>query len=261
MNSELINRVQDTLKEPKKRLKDLFDLCKELCNHSVNVNCSSCITEGVMLLSNWVKKNNIQLEHQTYFKQAVNGEYELKPLILFVQVYDCGDPERQKELDACLRINKESGYFNEVVEIKDRLTYFELFQLTQSYKHSINVIANSDIYFDETILLAKFMNEGSCYALSRWDYMGDKLAVLFNRKDSQDVWIFNGAVKPVRNCDFTLGLPGVDNRIAYELKAAGYTVLNPSKTIHSIHLHLSNMRTYTTKERIPEPYHFIIPHH
>jgi hypothetical protein len=45
------------------------------------------------------------------------------------------------------------------------------------------------------------------------------------------------------------------------LKQAGYNVLNPSKTIHSIHLHLSNHRTYKSIDRISEPYHFIFPHH
>lgn len=258
MNGELITRVQETLKEPKKRLKDLFDLCKELCNHSVNVNCSSCITEGVMLLSNWVKNNNIELEHQTYFRQAVNGEYELKPLHLIVQVYDCGNEERQKELDACLRENKTRGHFAEITEVKDRLTYQELFKLFK--KDSINVIANSDIYFDETILYARFMNENNCYALSRWDYMGDNMAVLFNRKDSQDAWIFNGLAN-VKGGEFCLGKKGCDNRIAFDIKQSGYNVLNPSKTIHAIHIHLSNLRTYNQQsETIPEPYHFIHPH-
>jgi len=258
MNSELINRVQETLKEPKKRLKDLFDLCKELCNHSVNVNCSSCITEGVMLLSNWVKKNNIQLENQTYFKQAVNGEYELKPLHLIVQVYDCGDVERQKELDACLRENKKRRHFVDITEVTDRLTYAQLFKLCKP--DSINVIANSDIYFDETILYARFMNESNCYALSRWDLNEDNLAVLFNRKDSQDAWIFNG-IPNVRGGEFQLGQRGCDNRIAFDIKQSGYNVLNPSKTIHAIHIHLTGLRTYTAQTpAIPEPYHFIHPH-
>jgi len=260
MNSELINKVQETLREPKKKLKDLFDLCKELCNHSVNVNCSSCITEGVMLLSNWVKKNNINLEYQSYFKQAVNGEYELKPLHLIVQVYDCGDVERQKELDACLFENKNRKHFADITEVPERLTYAQLFKLCK--KDSINVISNSDIYFDETILYARFMHEQSCYALSRWDYQGDNIAVLFDRKDSQDAWIFNG-MPNVSNCDFQLGIPGTDNRIAYEIKRSGYNVLNPSKTIHAIHVHLTGNRTRTYDEktsRIPEPYHFIHPH-
>lgn len=211
-----------------------------------------------MLLSNWVKKNNIQLESQSYFTKAVNGEYELKPLHLIVQVYDCNDAERQKELDSCLAQNKERKHFADITEVTERLTFKELFKLCK--KDSINVIANSDIYFDETILFARFMNEQVCYALSRWDYIGEGKAVLFDRKDSQDAWIFNG-IPNVIGGEFQLGHRGCDNRIAHDIKHSGYNVLNPSKTIHAIHLHLTGLRTYTQETpAIPQPYYFINPH-
>lgn len=261
MNSELINRVKSVLDNPKQRLNDLLELCKTLCNHVVNVNCSSCVTEGVMLLTNWIKENNIKLEAQNYFRKAVNGEYEFKPLNLFVQYYQQDNPERQKELDACSKLNHSLKHFNKVFSLTDRLTYKQIFELTNEYPDCINVIANSDIYFNETILFSRFMREDDCYALSRWDYQENGLAVLFDRKDSQDAWVFNGAVK-VKGGEFFMGIPGNDNRIAWEIKNSGYNVLNPSKTIHAIHLHLSNHRTYNNKtERISEPYYFIHPHH
>jgi hypothetical protein len=259
MNSEIINRVQNVLSNPKGMIKDLFELCKTLCNHTVNVNCSSCVTEGVMLLANWVKENNIKIEAQKYFVKAVNGEYEFKPINLFFQSYNCGNEERQKELDACCRINHKSKYFHKVFSLTERLTYKQLFELTNEYPDCINVIANSDIYFDETILYARFMGENDCYALSRWDYKENGLAVLLDRKDSQDAWIFNGAAK-VNNCDFFLGIPGCDNRIAHEISVSGYNVLNPSKTIHAIHLHNSQVRTYDGSQIISPPYYYINPH-
>lgn len=260
MNSELINRVQNVLSNPKGMIRDLFELCKTLCNHTVNVNCSSCVTEGVILLTNWVKENNIKIEAQKYFVKAVNGEYEFKPINLFVQYYQCGNEERQKEIDACSKLNHKLKHFNKVFSLTDRLTYKQIFELTNEYPDCINVIANSDIYFDETILFARFMNENDCYALSRWDYKENGLAVLFDRKDSQDVWIFNGAVRKIESGNYYLGTAGCDNRIAYELNNAGYNVLNPSKTIHAIHLHNSEFRTYTDIDRLSEPYHFIFPH-
>lgn len=255
MNGELITRVQDVLQNPKQRFGEFITLCKELCNHGVSPNCPSCFTDGIYILGKWLKENGVEND---YTKKAMNGEYELKPLHLIVQVYDCGNEERQKELDSCLRENKTRGHFAEITEVKDRLTYQELFKLFK--KDSINVIANSDIYFDETILYARFMNENNCYALSRWDYMGDNMAVLFNRKDSQDAWIFNGLAN-VKGGEFCLGKKGCDNRIAFDIRQSGYNVLNPSKTIHAIHIHLSNLRTYNQQsETIPEPYHFIHPH-
>jgi hypothetical protein len=261
MNSELINKVKSVLDNPKQRLNELFELCKTLCNHAVNINCSSCVTEGVMLLTNWIKENNIKLEAQNYFRKAVNGEYEFKPLNLFVQYYQQDNPERQKEIDACSKLNHSLKHFNKVFSLTERLTYKQIFELTNDYADCINVISNSDIYFNETILFSRFMREDDCYALSRWDYQENGLAVLFDRKDSQDAWVFNGAVKKIQDGNYNLGTAGCDNRIAWELKQAGYNVLNPSKTIHSIHLHLSNHRTYKSIDRISEPYHFIFPHH
>ena len=259
MNSELINRVKSVLDNPKQRLNDLLELCKTLCNHVVNVNCSSCVTEGVMLLSNWIKENNIKLEAQTYYRKAVNGEYEFKPLNLFVQYYQQENPSRQRELDACSRINHNSKHFNKIFSLTDRLTYKQIFELTKEYPDCINVIANSDIYFDETILYARFIKQNDCYALSRWDYKENGTIELHNVSCSQDAWIFNG-VANVNGGDFFLGLPGCDNRIAWEIQQSGYNVLNPAKTIHAIHLHLSDFRTYSQKDTIPPPYYTFYPH-
>ena len=144
---------------------------------------------------NWIKENNIKLEAQNYFRKAVNGEYEFKPLNLFVQYYQQENPERQKELDACSKLNHSLKHFNKVFSLTERLTYKQIFELTNDYSDCINVIANSDIYFNETILFSRFMRKDDCYALSRWDYQENGLAILFDRKDSQDAWVFNGAVK------------------------------------------------------------------
>lgn len=54
-----------------------------------------------------------------------------------------------------------------------------------------------------------------------------------------------------------------DNRIAHELEQMGYTIKNPSKTIQTVHVHLSNVRNYLQddkpKEIIPPPYKLISP--
>lgn len=256
----MINKVNSVLKNPIANRGALKSLSFELCNYSMNMNCGACISEAVMLLGNWLKQQGITNDYRS---RAMQGEYELKKINLFVQVYDCGNEERQKELDYCLAENKNLNinsvpYFN-VIEIKERLTFNDLFKLTENYPNDINIIANSDIYFDETILEARFLKPNECYALSRWDYVNGG-AILFNRKDSQDVWIFNGSVtKDIGH--YNLGVPGCDNKIAYELMTNGYSVSNPSKTIHSIHLHNTNYRTYNPKDRLFEPFHFIFPHH
>jgi len=256
----MINKVKNALVNPIENRGALRSLVSELCNYNMNMNCGACISEAVMLLGNWLKLQGLQND---YSSRALKGEYELKQINLFIQVYKSGNEERQKELDACLRINKGLNingvpYFN-VIEITERLTFNQMFKLTLAYPKCINIIANSDIYFDETILECRFMKINDCYALSRWDYING-MAHLFNRKDSQDVWVFNGSIdKNIGH--YNLGIPGCDNKIAWELRANNYNVLNPSKTIHAIHLHNTQYRTYTPDQRLFEPFHFIFPHH
>lgn len=256
----MVNRVLKALDKPVDNRYELKSLAFELCNgYVMNLNCGACISEAVLLLSNWLRING---HENNYKSRALKGEFELKQINLFVQVYKADNPERQKELNECLRINKSLNingvpYFN-VIEIEERLTFRQMFDLTAKYKDCINIIANSDIYFNETILECRWLKPFDCWALSRWDYSEGK-AVLFNRKDSQDVWVFNGAVSGNFG-DYFLGVPGVDNRLAYDLKTNGYNVLNPSKSIHAIHLHETNYRTYDKNTiPVPRPYHFIIP--
>lgn len=264
MNNETISRVKEALSKPKSSLNKLYelrDLAKELCNYSMNINCGDCINEAIFLLTNWVKQNNIDLDITAQRQAALANEYYLKPINLFVQVYKSANEERQKELDECYRINHSSKLFSKVFTLTERLSFRQMFELTKEHKDSINVFANSDIYFDETILHARFMNENDAWALSRWDVRYDGTAVLFGRKDSQDVWVFNGEVKRLSFADFNFGVAGCDNRIAYEIKQAGYRLLNPSKTVHAFHLHNTNFRTYNPNDKVPQPYHFISPHH
>lgn len=256
----MIEKVNHALINPILNRQSIKSLAFTLCNYNMNLNCGACISEAVMLLGNWLKEQGVD---NNYKSRALKGEFELKQINLFVQVYQCDNEERQIELDTCLAINKSLAingvpYFN-VIELTERLTFNEMFKLTEQYPNHINIIANSDIYFDETILTVRWMQPKDCYALSRWDYINGT-AVLFNRKDSQDVWCFNGSVKGNIG-HYHLGIPGCDNKIAWELKQSNYHVTNPSKTIHSIHLHNTQYRTYNTQtKKVPEPYHFIFPH-
>jgi hypothetical protein len=88
--------------------------------------------------------------------------------------------------------------------------------------------------------------------------------VLFDRADSQDTWIFKGGVNQVSGADFTMGIAGCDNAIAHLLEQHGYNVINPSRTIKTYHLHLTNIRNYTdisgnAIQRIQPPYKLINP--
>ena len=187
--------------------------------------------------------------------------------------YRSEHPQRDLELQQVEALNKRVfGKSGMVLVGGDRPTYAYLFSLCDPDR--VNIIANSDIYFSTDSLqrIVEFYtnpaNAQTCMALSRWevqDHAQRESATLWDHRDSQDVWIFRG--KPdVPGADFTLGVPGCDNRIAKVILDAGYTVINPSRTIKSYHLHASGHRTYGTgrggvkRDVIPGPYHFIQPH-
>ena len=142
---------------------------------------------------------------------------------LFINYYD--NPERQDELDYCLKTNLSHPLierviiFNEserkfrhkkVVNIgsKKRPTYQDFFDATKNYPDDVNIISNLDIYFDQTLEHAKFIKPNVCYALTRYEHRKEG-PVFFEDAHgnkackalaSQDVWMFRGAVN-MTGCD------------------------------------------------------------
>jgi len=188
---------------------------------------------------------------------------------LITPYYRSGHEQRDAEMEQCERLNREAFGRSAVVAVGgDRPTFQYMFGLCDPDR--INVIANSDIYFDKVDLVRMWAyfdspkNHGTCMALSRWD-ITDNGPELWDHRDSQDSWVFYGRPQ-ILGASFHLGIPGCDNRIAKVIEDAGFNVINPSKTIRSYHLHASGHRTYGTgrggvkMERIPGPYKFIQPH-
>lgn len=174
-----------------------------------------------------------------------------------------GPEDRQEELKECWARNE--CVFDEFTHPEGRPTFKELFALCKPNR--VNVIANSDLYFER---LAHHPLPGEVWALSRYDIDPTGEAILWNNRDSQDSWIVCGGPHQV-DCEYPMGIPGVDNRLIYELRQAGFKVSNPSKTIRSYHLHQSQYRSYLQGEsgrgrggekieRIPPPYSFEAPH-
>lgn len=146
----------------------------------------------------------------------------------------------------------------------NRPTFTDYFNLINEVtgESDINLIANTDIYFDEENieLIKSNIKENECYALARWDIQHDGTAVHFNRRDTNDVWVFKGKIKEIPDCSFYLGKCGCDNAIAERIQRAGYVVKNPSVDIKTFHLHLSQIRNYDRTDTIEKPYLLIMPH-
>ena len=162
----------------------------------------------------------------------------------------------------------------EIVKIDKRPTFKFLFEFCNTnLSNQICIIANTDIFFDETLSKLKESNlEMTFLALTRWDlvFNENKWFVQFYNHPfrggpattgmlSQDSWIFKSPITVDGRSDFMMGKPGCDNRIVQVLHELGYNVKNPSMQIITKHLHVSNHRTYNHTDMVLGPYLLVQP--
>ena len=143
----------------------------------------------------------------------------------------------------------------------ERPTYDQIFEeCNKTFTNGeIIILANNDIFFDNTLELVKNFDKWDNYvmALTRWEFDGSQKSYYLDWDHSQDVWIWKSPLN-IENIEgnFSLGIQGCDNRIAYEL-SKNYDVINPCKTIRCHHFHTSQYRTYRMgdlSQTVPEPH-------
>ena len=191
--------------------------------------------------------------------------------------YEDAAPARREELLECVRRNVADETIEEIhlfleealspearsalaapkvrlVEHGGRATFRELFDHANANLAGCRIaIANADIYFDGSLArLGGYDLSNELLCLSRWNVESNGSAWLFEHPDSQDAWIFEAPIRPF-SCDFHLGLPACDNRVAWEAAQAGLVVSNPARSLRAYHLHLSHVRRYGEEQRLPGP--------
>jgi len=190
-------------------------------------------------------------------------------ITLLTTFWNCQDAVRAAELlecldknigdnriDAIVLVTEDTGPIPEAPKVKvvrqeTRPTFADL--MRNAPKEGLIILANSDICFGQGLEQIRTLRDCDALALSRYDRIAAKL-VKFHRADSQDAWIMKAPLKSVFG-DFRLGIPGCDNRFAFELQKAGYVVNNTCEDIECIHIHASNIRTYNTSvHRVAPPY-------
>lgn len=208
------------------------------------------------------------------------------PIHLLTTYYNENNQERKRELEFCINNNLNNKSITSVtilnqggdlshfrsnkliiIDVKTRPTYndfIDCIQGRQKNNNGIHIIANTDIYFDLNIGAIEYFNlKNKCFALSRWEETPDGYK-LYNRKDSQDVWIFKGQLLSSLKCDYPIGVPRCDNRFLFDLADAGYLVKNPSYSIKAYHKHKNHIeREYKEEDniyKIEGPYKYIRPH-
>lgn len=200
-------------------------------------------------------------------------------MTLYISFYPVSNPARLAEYEQCLKKNIENPLISKIfvlneganhplfshekialIDFTQRPTYTDFFKEInkRTGENDINIIANTDIYFDDKIGRLAYVNLNNiALVLSRYELLPNGNYKLFHLPDSHDTWIFKGQVKNVP-AHFNLGIRGCDGRLAYELKQAGYQVLNPSFSIKTYHVHQSQERNYelsiSNNKVIPGPY-------
>lgn len=205
---------------------------------------------------------------------------ELNMVNLFVSLYKENDRQREHEIRTCLERNLTNRLIDRIYVLEEgdhgfkvasgkaalvrmnvQPTFSMIFSIVnnESSQEDINIIANSDIYFDEESIsyIKAYLSSEKCFALTRWNIIQGQ-PVFMNARDSQDTWCFKGHIRPIE-ANFKMGFAGCDNSLALKIQEAGYTVTNPSWTIKTYHLHESIHRGWYGKETIPPPYLLLEP--
>ncbi len=199
----------------------------------------------------------------------------LPPVNLLTSHYTDKHPARQGEILTTLEQNIANSriarihLFDETSSIRcgsriqrvgprigvPRVTYRDFFDYANTYlPGQIAIIANADIFFDDSLAaLVEHGLNGTLMCLSRWDEQPGRAPVHFLNPESHDAWVFQAPIRPF-SCDWPLGVPGCDSRLAAEAKRAGLRLINPSRSIRARHLHTSNLRNYTPEQRINGEY-------
>ena len=217
--------------------------------------------------------------------------------ILVTQYFMPKDQKRVSELQCVMRKNAECEAIDEIhllnertysleelgleqsqaIKIKQivrnkRLQYSDFFEYTNQLEDCYVVLANSDIFFDDTLRNVRGMDFDShpmCQCLLRFDCKGSpptfSESTLFGpRVDSQDAWIFHKtstdliAEKFLQYFSFELGRAGCDNKLVFLLDLLGYDVCNEPFLIHVCHYHLTRAQGYNM-DRVKPPYGLSVP--
>ncbi|PSB36504.1 exostosin domain-containing protein [Aphanothece minutissima] len=194
-------------------------------------------------------------------------------LILYTQYYRARTPERQAELDHCLRSNLQHPALDQVVLLREpdapelpgparmpvqqvveaeRLTYARWMQMLRNEPDAIGILINSDIALGEgwQQLGAVLNTPQSVVALSRYNPQGPGQPARLNRFPhwTQDTWALRSdAPLPdslLYTSAFPIGFPGCDNRIAYVFWSHGLQVKNPCYHLETLHHQVEVARDY-----------------
>lgn len=189
--------------------------------------------------------------------------------------------ERKNEILFCLQKNIENPFIEkiillneediicdlfehekvEVINIEKRLSYQNAFEYGNKYQDEIIIVANDDVYFDESLEIIKNWNSSwdeKILAITRHETLRDgsivtidKVHPIYNKSYhhyvelkriwSHDAWCYKSPIKNF-DCDFWLGVLGCEGQLVDVARKSGLDIINAYPYVKCIHHHMSNVR-------------------
>ncbi|MBI3334441.1 hypothetical protein HYZ97_03055, partial [Candidatus Pacearchaeota archaeon] len=221
----------------------------------------------------------VEKEKPIFIKNASLPSRQRRRVNLLTRYYHDPSLERQKEIEQCILANCRNEFIEKIyLFVKEDLdidhfksdkiekvilgrcmTFDDAIMLcNSSLGGELCIIANTDIYFDESLKLLHGVNfHNLVLALTRHDVLADgsiqeMKGFYFNgefRKCSpaysQDAWILHAPLINVMP-NFLPGTLGCERKLAHEFLKQKYMVLNPFKLIKAYHLHNSALRRHAS---------------
>ena len=208
-------------------------------------------------------------------------------IILLTQFYEPKWKLRYQEIKKCLLNNLNNKYISKIYLFCDgnfdfkeifkndkvdlskivqipskRLSYKQVFEFSNKLSDEIKILANSDIYFDDSLKKLYKLNFNKLFlSLTRYNIINGKPVLQHFPSRSQDSWIWKdnlsiGKFDDYNNDGIYLGIWGCDNRINYIIKESGYYVKNYCKDIITYHLHSEDLQRndFKKQKKYKKPY-------
>ncbi len=214
-----------------------------------------------------------------HYRKIINNENDIPRIYLIQQFFNASDPARAKEFEMCLKMNMKCNIIDKIVLLNEsddvklpvksskiecvnighRMGYIDVFKyIKESVPDDVVALfANSDIFLmDDFKDIYNINMEKKFLALLRWDMDERGMARIFGpRADSQDLWGVRASdVKTpefdLNSFNFLFGMPGCDNAVTAIMREKGFYCINPALGLKSYHLHNTQLRNYSNKDRV-----------
>lgn len=183
----------------------------------------------IYLLTTYWDKNERSYEYKIAFEKNIANQI-IEKIYIFYEKFSGVTPDFLRNPKIC------------VVPIDHLPCHKDFYDFANKFlAGDIIVMANSDIFFDDTLNLLRYIDfDKSNVVLTRYPYQS---AGRLSYADGSDSWIFRSPIK-YQQGDYKIGVAGTEHALIGEWVKSGYNIVNPCLSITSWHVHKSTARSW-----------------